>query len=326
MKKSLFILIFLVCNLFPVGSLEFGIHNSVNIINMEENEYLPDYLVDTETFFLVSEDFFIKSLFLTLKPSLHISNEKLSFKFYEIKFSAVFNNFAVSAGKFNNYWGKAMIKNNYFPDVKNIMPIKDNFWNLNLNFLINNFTFNGGIISDTNSIDDFNLPEWNSYYLLAEFSHPYISVGIICNLYQEENKEYDFKSTGELVITYFPNLTFYGDGSLKLFNITTGKMTEDFSFVSGVTFQSRMNYLNFFSQLELGFAKFDFFYGGLISLELNNTFQISTQLIYKSNQLILVPKIGYEFKHFNCYIEAVTENILDEFKMAVISTGVSYEF
>ena len=103
-------------------------------------------------------------------------------------------------------------------------------------------------------------------------------------------------------------------------------MTEDFSFVSGVTFQSRMNYLNFFSQLELGFAKSDFFYGGLISLELNNAFHISTQLIYKSNQLILVPKIGYEFKHFNCYIEAVTENILDEFKMAVISTGVSYEF
>ena len=97
MKKSLFILIFLVCNLFPVGSLEFGIHNSVNIINMEENEYLPDYLVYTETFFLVSEDFFIKSLFLTLKPSLHISDEKLSFKFYEIKFSAIFNNFAVSA-------------------------------------------------------------------------------------------------------------------------------------------------------------------------------------------------------------------------------------
>ena len=53
MKKSLFILIFLVCNLFPVGSLEFGIHNSVNIINMEENEYLPDYLVYTETFFMV---------------------------------------------------------------------------------------------------------------------------------------------------------------------------------------------------------------------------------------------------------------------------------
>ncbi len=326
MKKSLFILIFLLCSLFPAGALEFGIHNSVNIIKMEDNEYLPDYLVDTETSFLVSEDFFIKSFFLTLKPSLHISDEKLSFRFYEIKLSAVFNNFAISAGKFNNYWGKAMIKNNYFPDVKNITPIKDNFWNLNLNFLINNFTFSGGIISDTNSIDDFNLPEWNSYYLLSEFSHPYISAGIICNLYQDENKEYDFKSTGEFVITYFPDLTFYGDGSLKLFNITTGKMSKDFSFAAGFTFQSLMNYLNFYSQLELGIDKSDFFSGGLISLELNNAFQISAQLIYKSNQLILVPKIGYEFNNFNCYIEAVTDNILDEFKMSVISTGVSYEF
>ena len=326
MKKSLFILSFLFFILFHAGALGVGINNSVNIIKLEENEYLPDYLIAPETSFFVSEEFFIKSFFLTLKPSLHISDEKVSFRFYEAKFSAVFNNLAISAGKFNNYWGKAIIKNDYFPDVKNITPSKDNFWNCNLNFFIDNFTFSGGAVFDSDSIDEFGLPKWNSYYLLSEFSHPYVSFGIMCNLYQEEDRGFDFKSTGELVFTYFSDFTFYGDGTLKINNITSNDFSKDLSFAAGVTFQSLMNYVNLYSQLELGIDKSDFFSGLLISLECNSVFQLSTQLIYKENQIILIPKIGYEFKDLNFYIEAVSDNILDEFAMSVISIGVSYEF
>lgn len=323
--KKIFFLSFTFFLLFHISALGFGINNSVNIIKLEENEYLPDYLIAPETSFFISEDYFINSLFLSSKPSLCISDEKISFRFYEIKLSAVFNNLAISAGKFNNYWGKAIIKNDYFPDVKNITPTRDNFWNCNLNFIINNFTFNGGSIFDTNSIDEFTLPKWNSYYLQSEFSHPYISAGIMSNLYQKEDKSLDFKSTGELLITYFSDVTFYGDGTIRLFNITSNDFNKDFSFTAGVTFQSLMNYINFYSQFELGIDKSDFFSGLLISVEYNSRFQLSTQLTFKDNQIILIPKIGYEFNNFNFHIEAMTNNILNELTMSVISIGVSYE-
>ena len=83
--KKIFFLSFTFFLLFHISALGFGINNSVNIIKLEENEYLPDYLIAPETSFFISEDYFINSLFLSSKPSLCISDEKISFRFYEIK-------------------------------------------------------------------------------------------------------------------------------------------------------------------------------------------------------------------------------------------------
>lgn len=324
MIKRFFICLF-ICNTCCFA-LNFGFKSNIDIIKLEDSEYLPDYAETTKTSLFISKDFLINPIFVSIEPSLYIEKDEISFKFQKLKISSLFGNVGISVGKYNNYWGLSTVKNDYFPTVANINPSTEGYWNYNLNLFFNNITLTTGCIFDTLAIDKFNSPQWQSYYLKTEYSQPEFSLGVLCNFYNDHYDGFDFKTTGEFVLTYFPDITIFLDGTVYLKECNTQNLKNEFSFVSGLSYQKIIGSMNIYSSLEAGINDYNFLCNGLISTEVNDFLQLSAQAVYKTKELILMPKIGYEYNGYEFYISCISQNLLEDTAFRFFSIGLSYEF
>lgn len=327
MRKKPVIILFFIVAIYGVGySIDFGFKSNACIVKMEENKYLPDYTGNFDTIFFISESLNFKNAFLSVKPGLRLIDNEKYFNFEEIKGSLLFDNAGISIGKYNNYWGQSVILNNYFPFTESINPSIDKLWRADCNLFITNWTVGAGAFLDTKAIDTYKSPGWQSYYLKTEYGHRMFMTGLMCNLFNEKQSDYYVKFTGEFLLNYFTDITMYVDGSYETKVKDLQNLNENFSFVSGLSYSRIFNVLQLYFMVEGGLKKNKGLGSFLMSLDFLNTLQVCTQVMYKEQQLRIIPEISISYEKFRINLTCVTDDFKKNKCIKTISMGVYYEF
>ncbi|MCK9170711.1 MAG: hypothetical protein M0P01_09880 [Treponema sp.] len=328
MKKSIFYGIIFLFASINVNALSFGFMTEADFIKLKPQPYTPDYTADVSTHLYFSQDLNIRNYLLTAKLGIVITNSKIKFQFVEFKNTILFNFAGITFGKYNVYWGKSIIKNDFFLNIPVTDVIDKNLWNIKADFVFDNLTVTAGSVLDTESIDDFAKPDWASCYTLFNFSCPAFTAGWEADCLFAAGKENEIKTAVEFLFTKISNVSVYADASLKVPPGTTISNNIDWSGVVGTSWYFDNKYVpaTFIAEF-CGYNNAAGF-GLLVIPEIDTKFGYSLKMEYiQDNKMIVTNTVTMNAGTCKIYFEYQSANLLEKDKYnQLLSTGVKYEF
>lgn len=340
MKKT-FLLFFFALISENIFSLSFGFESEANVLKMPESEYLDDFAFSSDFSVFASEKFAFGNYFLSLKPSVHFSGNKMNFQFAELKNSFLFDYFAFSFGKYNFYFGKPQVKNNFFPSVPLENLSEKNLWNGKLDLFLGNFRVNGGAVFDTESLDSFEKPEWWNAYFSAFYSNQFIEAGLESDfLFRAEEKSGSLenvkaKAAAEISF-FFSDFVLYGDFSVSDSDSGFPPFSDfqdfdfsslDFSALCGISWNKYLEDLGFSLIFENGFLEDNYCYSFCFLPEFRSLFSFYLKYEHILNtRLDFLGNFSVFLKDFKVYFEYQSRNFIKDDSQYRITLGVKNEF
>lgn len=347
--KKIFLLFAFILFSENIFSLSFGFESEANVLKMPESEYLDDFAFSSDFSVFASEKFSFGNYFLSLKPSVHFSGNKINFQFAELKNSFLFDYFAFSFGKYNFYFGKPQVKNNFFPSVPLENLSEKNLWNGKLDLFLGNFRVNGGAVFDTESLDSFEKPEWWNAYFSAFYSNQFLEAGLESDfLFASENlkdsgaaeissslENVKAKAAAEISF-FFSDFVLYGDFSVSDSDYGFPPFSDfqnfdfsalDFSALCGISWNKYLEDFGFSLIFENGFLEDNYCYSFCFLPEFSSLFSFYLKYEHILNtRLDFLGNFSVFLKDFKVYFEYQSRNFIKDDSRCRITVGVKNEF
>ncbi len=327
MKKILTAFVFL--NAFLTGalhSLSTGFDFSLDALRLPESPYLDDFAFSSDLSVFASHKFSFSNFFCTVKPGVSFSENQVKFRFYEFKNSLAFDHAALSFGKYNLYWGKAMIRNDVFPYVESRNPMKARLWNGKFDLQFENIALTLGSFFDTASLDSFRMFEWWTPFFLADFSNQTFAAKFSsdCKFISEGAK--DLKASCELLLTAVEDFVFYADGSLSFSDFLKDSRTNTYSAFAGLSWNCRFDDSGLTLLAENGFVDEKYAYAMQLLFDLDGIFSMSGKILHVLQEdLRVTGTLCVYLKNLEAYVECQSKNLIQEENQFRISIGVKNE-
>lgn len=303
MKIKLIVFYLFLISLMPINALSFGVKNESQIVKPEESDFYSDYFSSSKTELFFSEDLNFRNFYFSLSPEI-LLEDNISFLFRKMKMSLVFDNIALSVGKYNLYFGNGIFYNPLFCIIPISYANEKNLWNGRYSITLDNLEIAAGTFIDTESIDKFKVPEYQNFFLLSAFSTQDFSIAIesdFLNYYgakETSNSINSLKVGAEATLTKFSNISFYSS-VCALWNITELKFKE-FDFILGGSVHFDFHNFGITQIIDVGMKSNDFFICGRFETEFFDTCVFAIQATYYSSAVSIYSSLSLNFQ--NCVL------------------------
>lgn len=307
----------------------FGIKDSFNYIDLEENQYIPNSILSNDVYFYLGFQYLQNNYYFSIKPAIRIytkENRELiyengnlikqndnkayaSFIFDEIQFNYINDILAFYIGKRKFHFGEGFNRQYMFVGESVLYNDFDSLYNAEINFYQNNITHSIGFITDTKSIDILQTPQYYRTWYYIKYSTAHLGLMAIGKYTYELNKKNNLMLGFETSYIFDIGLKLYGNITYDILSSNDiGKSLNDIKSLIGINYSYVYNYDFILSPyLEYFYEESHSFYSiGLYLSLFNNLFNIITyfshspkyKMDFNSKLLINYQNFTFNFTYF----------------------------